>query len=127
MALRRTVNPVGIFVGYNDDHLDVTDSNGLSASCIQAITVNGNDCGKDTTPPVVGAPTDITVGTGAGATYCTVALYHELGLPTVTDDCTFTVSTTGIPLQNAFPVGTTTITYTASNGAGQYQYTQFST
>jgi len=88
---------------------------------VQSITVNENNCGGDTTPPVITAPPDVTIGTGpdpALSKFCTVGLDDELGQPEVTDACTFNVSTTGIPANNAFPVGTTTVTYTATDGAG---------
>ena len=99
----------------------VTQSNGQKASCTQRITVNDSSCEGDTTPPVVTAPADINVGTGpdpAVSKLCTVALDDELGEVQVTETCTYNVATTGIPANNAFPVGTTTITYTATDGAG---------
>jgi hypothetical protein len=70
---------------------------------------------------VITAPANVTFGTGPDPSvskFCSVGLDDELGLPTVTDDCTYNVSTTGIPANNAFPVGTTTVTYTATDGAG---------
>jgi len=96
----------------------VRDSNGLSSTCVQTITVNNSDCGGDTTPPTITAPPDVSVGTGPGSLSCFVGLDDELGLPTVTDACSYTVSTTGIPANNAFPVGTTTVHYQATDGAG---------
>jgi hypothetical protein len=96
----------------------VTDASGLSSSCTQKITVNENSCGNDTEPPTITAPPDITVGTGPDATTCAVALDDELGQPVYHDNCSVSVSTSGIPPHNAFPKGTTTVTYTATDGAG---------
>jgi uncharacterized repeat protein (TIGR01451 family) len=99
----------------------VTQSNGQKASCTQTIRVNDNACAGDTTAPVITAPPDINVGTGpdpALSKLCTVGLDDELGTAEVTESCSYNVATTGIPANNAFPVGTTTVTYTATDGAG---------
>lgn len=95
----------------------VTDSIGRTASCTQRIIVHAA-CADDTAPPTITAPADISVGTGPGSTTCGVVLDDELGLPEAQDDCSVTISTTGIPSGNLFPIGTTTITYTATDGAG---------
>lgn len=98
----------------------VTDVNGLSASCTQRVVVH-EACASDTEPPTITAPPDITIGTGPNSTTCGVALSpsdDELGLPVVNDDCSATYTTSGIPAGNLFPIGTTTITYTATDGAG---------
>jgi hypothetical protein len=42
----------------------------------------------------------------------------QLGTAQATDDCTVNVSRTGVPAGNFFPVGTTVITYTATDAAG---------
>lgn len=98
----------------------VTDVVGLTASCVQQITVVETNCANDTTAPTITAPADVTVGTGPDSVSCSVALDDELGQPTATDDCTYTISTSGIPPGNAFPVGTTNITYTATDAAGNH-------
>jgi uncharacterized repeat protein (TIGR01451 family) len=95
----------------------VRDSNGLTASCTQRIVVH-EPCASDTEPPTITAPADISVGTGAGSTTCGAVLDDELGQAVAHDDCAATVSTSGIPAGNLFPIGTTTITYTATDGAG---------
>ena len=96
----------------------VTDADGRTASCTQSITVSDNACGGDTTPPTITAPDDITVGTGAGNTVCTVTLDDELGQPEVNDDCAVSFNIVGAPAGNQFAPGTYTLTYTATNGAG---------
>jgi uncharacterized repeat protein (TIGR01451 family) len=95
----------------------VTDSIGRTASCTQNVVVHA-PCVSDTEPPTVTAPPDITVGTGPNSTTCGVALDDELGQAEVHDDCSATLSVTGIPSGNLFPIGTTNVTYTATDGAG---------
>jgi uncharacterized repeat protein (TIGR01451 family) len=91
-----------------------TDDGGRVVSCSQSITVNTT--GSDTTPPTLTAPPNVTVST----TGCSQIVGEtELGTSTATDDCgTPNVKRTGVPLGNLFPTGTTTITYTATDGAG---------
>jgi glucose/arabinose dehydrogenase len=117
---------------YRVEHQFITQLNnwGVFASPIAAdpsatvrvcrVSVNcGN--GKNT-PPVVTAPANVTVRTGAGAAACSRFVSDaELGQGTVSDNCKFglsAVTRTGVPAGNVFPVGTTTITYSATDGAG---------
>jgi uncharacterized repeat protein (TIGR01451 family) len=98
----------------------VTDSNGLAASCTQRILVH-DPCASDAQPPTITAPPNVTVSTGPNSTTCGVALSPsdgQLGVPEAHDDCSVVVTTTGIPPGNLFPVGVTTVTYTATDGAG---------
>jgi len=97
----------------------VTDAAGRTATCQQRVVVNGTACGSDTEPPTITAPADITAFTGPNNTGCTVGLDDELGQATALDNCTVTVSIAGIPANNAFPPGTTILTYTATDGVGQ--------
>jgi hypothetical protein len=74
----------------------------------------------DTTAPVVTAPANVTVSTGAGNTSCTVTVSDAtLGTASATDSCVGAVSVTrtGVPSGNIFPVGTTTITYSATDAS----------
>lgn len=96
----------------------VIDSNGLSSTCTQKITVNENTCGDDAVLPTITAPADLIIGTGPGATGCGVGLDDELGLADAQDNCSVSVTTSGIPANNFFPVGSTTVTYTATDGSG---------
>jgi hypothetical protein len=91
-----------------------TDDGGRQASCTQTITINST--GVDNTPPTITAPPNVSVTT----TNCGIIVGEsELGTPTVSDDCgTPNVSRIGVPPGNFFPTGTTTITYTATDGAG---------
>jgi uncharacterized repeat protein (TIGR01451 family) len=96
----------------------VTDSIGRKASCTQTITVHP-PCASDAQPPTITAPSDITTATGPNSTTCGVVLdADQLGQPVVTDDCAATFTVSGIPAGNLFPIGTTTLTYTATDGSG---------
>jgi len=71
----------------------------------------------DNTPPVIsGCPSNINTTTGAGRTTCDqVASWTE---PTATDNCTVSGSlvwTKSHTSGNAFPLGTTTVTYTVKD------------
>jgi len=85
-----------------------------SAEATVSITVN------DTIKPTITAPANVNVGTGAGATNCSVFVSESsLGVATATDNSgTVSITRTGVPAGNIFPIGTTTITYTATDGAG---------
>ena len=96
--------------------LTVTDVNGNSSTCM--FTINF----VDVTPPVIsGCPSNITMFTGLGRTTCNqVATWIP---PTATDAClhlaTQTQPITGNFAPGAtFPVGVTTVTYTATDLAG---------
>lgn len=102
-------NTVGTYtITYN-----ATDPSGFAATPVTR-TVNV----VDTTPPVVTAPANVTVYTGAGNTSCTVTVSDAtLGTASATDSCDSSVSVTrsGVPSGNIFPAGTTTITYSATD------------
>lgn len=105
-----------------------TDDTDRVASCVQKITITTN--GSDTTPPVLTIPADLNVTTAT----CSALLDDELGVATATDACTSAVSITrtGVPMvacpipgnptrqceSFVFPVGTTNVTYTATDAAG---------
>ena len=90
-----------------------TDVNGNSSSATRTVKV------QDTTPPVLTVPGAVTAYTGAGATTCgTVVSDGVLGTATATDNCDVTVSRSGVPAGNMFPVGSTTVTYTATDEGG---------
>ena len=107
-----TVNPdvVGQYViTYN-----ATDPTGHSATPVTR-TVNV----VDTTPPVVTPPANVTVNTGSGAVSCgTTVSDATLGNASANDSCAgpLTVTRSGVPAGNVFPVGTTIITYSANDG-----------
>ncbi len=89
----------------------VSDSFSRTASCTQSVTVTAND----TTNPTVTAPSNRTFTTDS----CSIILDDQLGSPNGSDNCSnVTITTSGIPAGNEFPVGTTTLTYTATDAAG---------
>lgn len=96
----------------------VTDADGRTASCTQTVTVVDAACGNDTEAPTITAPDDITIPTGPGATSCSITLDDELGQPEVNDNCSVSFTISGIPAGNHFAPGTYTLTYTATDGAG---------
>ncbi len=95
-----------------------TDSSGNSTSGTQLVTVNENP----NIPPTIDAPANVTVNTGPGATSCgTVVSDAVLGTATASDNCAGVVVTrTGVPAGNVFPVGTTTVTYRATDRVGNF-------
>ncbi len=95
-----------------------TDASGNSTSGTQLVTVNESP----NIPPTITAPNDVTVFTGPGATSCgTVVSDATLGTATANDNCAGVVVTrTGVPAGNVFPVGTTTVTYRATDRVGNF-------
>jgi hypothetical protein len=89
--------------------LTVKDSHDASSTCVATVTVN------DTTAPVFsGCPENIIVQTGPGRTTCDqMASWTP---PTVTD-CTAVTLASNYSPGATFPVGMTTVTYTAKDGA----------
>lgn len=75
----------------------------------------------DTTDPMITPPPNVTVNTGPGATSCGAFVSDAtLGNATASDGCSASVTVTrsGVPAGNNFPVGTTIVTYTADDGHG---------
>jgi len=92
-----------------------TDTSGNTATATQTVTV------VDNTPPVVTPPADVTAYTGPGATSCgTFVSDATLGTASATDNCPGVsgVTRSGVPSGNFFPVGTTTVTYSATDAHG---------
>ena len=85
-----------------------------SAAATVSITVN------DTIAPSINAPNDVTVNTGPDATTCgTMVTDAQLGTAIASDNSgSVSVARGGVPGGNVFSVGTTIITYTATDGAG---------
>ena len=85
----------------------VTDGSGNTVSATQLVTVS------DTTAPVNIAPSDITTSTSINS--CN-AQNIVLGSPTFSDNCTVAGIVNDAP--SSFPTGTTTVTWTVSDTAG---------
>jgi predicted outer membrane repeat protein len=96
--------PVGITVVL----WTATDGEGNQSVGTQTVTVN------DVTNPTIAAPADLTINT-VGA-QCSIPLNQvTLGVPTVSDNCNYTVDNDA---PAAFPLGTTTVTWTAIDASG---------
>src|SRR6185295_2993910 len=93
-----------------------TDGAGNTATATQTVTVRENPA----IPPTVSAPADLSFNTGPGASSCGVFVSDAvLGAATASDNCAgVTVTRTGVPAGNNFPVGVTTVTYTATDRSG---------
>jgi hypothetical protein len=115
-----TYTPAANYSGPDSFKFVVRDSgDGLSPAITSSeatvsITVN------DTVAPLITAPANVMVGTGVGAVSCgTVVTDGQLGTATANDNSgSVNVSRNGVASGNVFPVGTTTVTYTATDGAG---------
>ena len=79
----------------------VRDNSGNTATATQTVTVN------DTTPPTITCPASVTTNTTTGV---------NLGTPVVADNCTVASVTNNAP--STFPAGTTTVTWTVRDTAG---------
>jgi uncharacterized repeat protein (TIGR01451 family) len=95
--------------------LKVTDPSGDSSTDTVVVNV------VDTADPVVTPPANVTFYTGPGAGSCSAVVSDAtLGTATATDACegSLSVNRTGVPAGNVFPVGTTQVTYKATDAAG---------
>ncbi|WP_139839273.1 HYR domain-containing protein, partial [Christiangramia flava] len=87
----------------------VTDIHGNTATVSFDVTV------VDNTNPIISCPGDMTVTTATGQNYAIV----EFADATATDNCDVTVEQTAGPLSGSqFPIGDTTVTFTATDNSG---------
>jgi hypothetical protein len=93
--------------GANTVTLTVTDALGTVATAVATVTV------VDALAPSITAPAAVTRGTDAGL--CTAARGTWLGTATVTDNCSAVVANDAPAI---FPLGTTTVTWTATDPDG---------
>ncbi|KPK88701.1 MAG: hypothetical protein AMJ94_14405, partial [Deltaproteobacteria bacterium SM23_61] len=95
--------------------LTATDPKGLAGRCDGTITV------VDTTPPSLVSPAGLNLSLEPGSTVCEVFVSDDqLGQATVEDNCPggLTITRTGVPADHLFQLGTTTLTYTATDAGG---------
>ena len=89
-----------------------TDAAGNTASCQQTVTV------KDVTPPTISCPANVTQANDPGQ--CSAVV--DPGAAAATDNCGIEsvsgVRSDGQPIDAPYPVGTTTITWTATDQSG---------
>ena len=71
--------------------------------------------GADTTPPQITCPTNITVATGGAGATGTVVTYPA---PQASDNCSLMSVACNPPSGSTFPVGSTTVTCTATDTSG---------
>lgn len=89
-----------------------TDDSGNSATATQRVTIDEPAQAPDTTPPSITAPADVTrIATG---TLTPVSL----GAPVVRDDAAPSPTVTNDAPDDGFPVGTTTVTWRATDSSG---------
>lgn len=87
----------------------------LLANCSTAVTVNVGTAPDTTLPVIQGCPTNISLNTTPG----TCGAIATWILPIATDNCSATISqTSGLASGSVFPIGVSTITYTAQDLAG---------
>jgi uncharacterized repeat protein (TIGR01451 family) len=81
-------------------------------ACLTTGAGNTNPCAPDVTAPVIaGCPANISLTTVATSTTATWTA------PTATDACSATTMTSNFNLGASFPIGSTTVTYTARDAA----------
>jgi len=105
-----THNPGDFFpVGTTIVTYDIVDAAGNTTSCSFDVTVN------DTQQPVLTCPDDLVVSTNPGS--CQGATVNW-SVPTLTDNCAAQISSSSHLPGDFFNIGTTLVTYTAIDGAG---------
>jgi hypothetical protein len=108
----------GTVVGLGSHTITLTANDGSSnnSGAGNTATVTTTFTVNDTTAPsFTFVPPSVTAYTGAGATTCDAQV--DPGTATATDNCS-TPSISRSPSGNTFPVGTTTVTWTATDAAG---------
>jgi len=98
-----------------------TTIDGRAFSVTAAVTLDANTVGGcDTTAPAIIAPADVVTTTGPGATLCSAVVAAALLTATATDNSGGTVTISPAPADTTFAVvpGGTTVTYTATDLAG---------
>ena len=96
-------------IGPNNVTLTVTDVNGNSSTCVAVVIV------EDDLPPTIVCPANITASTDVGMCSAAVSFPMAIGL----DNCSVTVSqTAGLASGSDFPVGVSTVEFTATDGSG---------
>ncbi len=98
-------------IGDNVVTLTVVDNNGNTSTCTTVVTV------VDTMAPQIVCPNDIVINTEPGM--CSAFVFF--GAASAYDNCDGfipTVQTAGPPSGSVFPIGVTTITFTATDSSG---------
>jgi len=102
-----TNNAPGVYpLGTTTVTWTVTDGSGNPATGTQRVIV------RDTTPPTITCPADVTVPVNSGSTANNVTL----GKPVTSDNCSVASVANNSPA--AFPLGSTTVTWSVTDGSG---------
>ena len=101
--------PLSFPVGQTTVTWTVVDPSGNDATATQVVTVT-----DDQAPVIAGMPNNISVNTAGGV--CTAVV--NWASPTATDNCGVTSLTPSVASGSTFDLGTTTVTYTALDAAG---------
>ncbi len=96
-------------VGTTPQSFEITDQFGNTTLCSFNVTIEDNQL-----PSITGCPADITVNTQAGVCQSTAGWIQ----PTASDNCPGVVFGTSHAPGSVFPLGTTTVTYTATDASG---------
>jgi hypothetical protein len=112
----RTGVPAGNIFPVGQTTITYTAKADITVTATQIVTV------VDNTPPVVTPPGAVTLYTGPGATSCSVTVSNldaTLGTGSATDNCprVGAVVRSGVPAGNVFPLGPTTLTYSATDAS----------
>ena len=115
-----TYTPNANYSGPDSFEFTVRDAGDGSAPALTSTAATVSITVNDTVSPTIDAPQDVTVNTGPGATSCgTMVTEAQLGTATANDNAgAVSIQRTGVPSGNIFPVGTTTVTYTATDDTG---------
>ena len=108
--------PLTFLLGTTTVTWTVTDGSGNTATCTQLVTVT-----DDEVPVIVGCPSNITVSNAPGE----CESQASWTVPTYTDNCGAVMSFSHEPNSDFFPVGTTTVTYTVTDGSGNQSFCTF--
>ncbi|MDP4827925.1 MAG: HYR domain-containing protein, partial [Flavobacteriales bacterium] len=98
--------PVTFPIGTTTVTWTVTDNAGNTATCTQNVTVTDNE------NPTITCPANVTAPASAGSCFTTVVL----AAPATSDNCTVASVTNNAPA--TFPIGTTAVTWTVTDNAG---------
>ena len=96
-------------VGTTPQSYEITDQFGNTTLCSFNVTIVDNQ-----NPSITGCPANITANTQSGICQSTVSWIQ----PTASDNCPGVVFTSSHAPGSVFPLGTTTVTYTATDASG---------
>jgi large repetitive protein len=116
----RTYTPAPNYTGPDSFKFTTTDTGDGAAPALTSSEATVSITVNDTVNPTINAPANLNLVTGASSASCGLLISDAtLGTANATDNSgVVSIERTGVPAGNIFPVGTTTITYTATDAAG---------